>query len=262
MSACGAMKAFSSAFVYGLRRPIASRGTLLFVVLLYGVIITAMTSLWHAAMPNGKQFAGYSLNDLTWYIVFTEAVVFGVEMRRIETISNEVNEPSFDIELLRPVSPLLLRVAAMTGEAFVRTAVVLPVGLAIAFIKVGAPERAGSGVVALLSAILGVVLSVLMVHVFASSAFWLGRLRSGWLLYQKLVFLPGGMMLPLELYPHWFQNIAFALPFWMIAYAPGSAIAGHSGFEVLMLQAIAVLMFGFIASACFRLGIRAKAKAT
>lgn len=68
---------------------------------------------------------------------------------------------------------------------------------------------------------------------FAASAFWLRDAGSAWFLYQKLVLVTGGVLLPLELLPHWLQGVAAALPFRAIGYAPGRLAAGY--FEPLLL---------------------------
>jgi ABC-2 type transport system permease protein len=38
--------------------------------------------------------------------------------------------------------------------------------------------------------------------------------------YQKLAFIFGGLLIPLDFYPAWLQNIARALPFSSILYGP------------------------------------------
>jgi hypothetical protein len=41
------------------------------------------------------------------------------------------------------------------------------------------------------------------------------------------VFLPGGMLIPLELLPRPLELISFALPFATMAYVPGRIASGH-----------------------------------
>ena len=49
--------------------------------------------------------------------------------------------------------------------------------------------------------------------------------KGAWFLYQKFVFLLGGMLLPLQLFPAWLERIAWVLPFWTMAYAPARLAA-------------------------------------
>jgi ABC-2 type transport system permease protein len=39
-------------------------------------------------------------------------------------------------------------------------------------------------------------------------------------IYQKLIFILGGMLIPLDFYPQWLQSIAKALPFAYMMYGP------------------------------------------
>ena len=39
-------------------------------------------------------------------------------------------------------------------------------------------------------------------------------------IYQKFVFILGGFLLPLDMFPEWLQKIAYALPFPYMMYAP------------------------------------------
>lgn len=236
------MRPYLAAFILGFRNTWASKPILALVVTFYSIIIIVMTSLWHAAIQaRGSDIAGYTLNQLTWYIVMTEAVVFGVETRRVDDISREIASRAYECEQLLPISVVGIRVTRMIGESLARSISVLVFGIVIAALRVGAPDLVSDVVMAMLSGVLGLSIIVVMIHLFAGAAFWLGRLRSTWLIFQKLIFIPGGMMLPLEFYPHWFQTIAFSMPFWTVAFAPGSILAGHGSpiFVLIQLGALA-----------------------
>lgn len=45
--------------------------------------------------------------------------------------------------------------------------------------------------------------------------------------WQKLVFVLGGLMLPLSIYPGWLQSLALATPFAAMLYGPGSLVSGN-----------------------------------
>ena len=64
-------------------------------------------------------------------------------------------------------------------------------------------------------------------HALAGAAFWLRDTRSTWFLYQKLVFILGGMLLPIEVLPDGLQQAARFLPFAAMAYAPARLASGH-----------------------------------
>jgi ABC-2 type transport system permease protein len=57
------------------------------------------------------------------------------------------------------------------------------------------------------------------------AAFWLGDISPLFWVAQKLLFILGGLMLPLSLYPEWMQRVAYWTPF-------PSLLAGPAGFMV------------------------------
>jgi ABC-2 type transport system permease protein len=52
------------------------------------------------------------------------------------------------------------------------------------------------------------------------SAFALEEVAPFEWIYQKLVFILGGMLIPLDFYPAWLQTIAKSLPFAYMMYGP------------------------------------------
>jgi ABC-type uncharacterized transport system permease subunit len=70
------------------------------------------------------------------------------------------------------------------------------------------------------------------------------------------VFLPGGMLIPLELLPRPLELISFALPFATMAYVPGRIASGHPDPLLLLWQLgwLAVLLG--MAGAVFAAGER------
>jgi ABC-2 type transport system permease protein len=69
------------------------------------------------------------------------------------------------------------------------------------------PARAGA-LLALPSCALAVAANLAAQHALAGTAFWLSDAKATWFLYQKLVFLLGGMLLPLQLFPAWLERVA------------------------------------------------------
>jgi ABC-2 type transport system permease protein len=69
-------------------------------------------------------------------------------------------------------------------------------------------------------------------------AFWLTDVSPVYWLFQKALFVLGGMMLPLELYPRWLQRVAEFTPFSALLWGPAQlvlrAMAPH---EVWLLAA-------------------------
>src|SRR5207237_354650 len=158
-------------------------------------------------------------------------------------------------EMLRPASVLGLRLAAELGEALVRLACALAVGATVVWLEVGSPPSPAAAL-AVPAMVLAVACNLAAQHAFAGAAFWLRDARSSWFLYQKLVFLLGGMLLPLEFLPGPLAVAARVLPFSTMAYAPARLMSGHTEPWLLAVQAAWLAALVAAAAGVFHAGER------
>jgi ABC-2 type transport system permease protein len=199
---------------------------------------------------------GYDAVAITWYVVFAEAAVNGTKFRMIEQIGADIGSGAVAVEMLRPVDVVRFRIAAEIGDGMVRLAVMLAVGIIVGTLIAGAPADLGAFVLAVPSAVLAVMCNITAQHAFAGIAFWQHEAKGTWFLYQKLIFILGGMLLPLEIFPSWLETAARISPFWTMAYAPARLAAGFAEPWLLLGQAVwgVALLVG--ATAVFAAGER------
>ena len=110
--------------------------------------------------------------------------------------------------------------------------------------------------VAVPSLALAITANLALQYILAGTAFWLRDTRAMWFLYQKLVFILGGMLLPLEVLPGVLRDAAFHLPFLAMAYAPARLASGHFEPSLLLVQAGWRVVMVAAAAAVFSLGQR------
>jgi viologen exporter family transport system permease protein len=245
------------AFRSSARRTLQAPGQLVVRVLFYGVILGVLSALWKVACAvNGGSIAGYSFRAMLWYLVASEAAVIAINPRLIEYIGVDIGSGGIAVEMLRPISVVGLRIATAFGEAVVRFGFALSLGVMFALFTVGPPPNAAAASVALPAAVLAVAANLAGQHSFAAIAFWANDSKAAWFLYQKLVFLVGGMLLPLELFPPVLAHVSYFLPFWTMSYVPARLLSGHLEPWLLLLQGawLVVLMAG--AAAVFGMGQR------
>jgi len=238
-------------------RVLAERGGLLVALGFYIVVVAVLAGLWRvAAAANGGSIAGYTAVALTWYIATSEASTVALNIRLIDDIGNDIGSGAVAVELLRPAPVLGVRVAAELGHALPRLAACGVAGAAVATISGGAPPRPAALLLAAPSLVLAVACNIVAQHAFAASAFWLRNAGSAWFLYQKLVFVLGGMLIPLEALPDWLGSVAAVLPFRSMSYAPARLASGHIEPLLLLEQVgwLAVLLLA--ASVAFSAGER------
>jgi ABC-2 type transport system permease protein len=209
-----------------------------------------------AAGANGGEVAGYSAVALTWYIATSEAATVSLNISMINDIGTDIGSGGIAVELLRPASVLGVRVAAEMGRALPRLAVLAVAGGLLATIVVGGPPSWPALALTVPSLVFAITCNIVAQHAFAASAFWLRNAGSAWYLYQKLVFVLGGMLIPLEALPGWLRSVTTVLPFRAMSYAPARLASGHVEPWLLVQQAGWLLVLAVAAAAVFRAGER------
>lgn len=239
------------------RRTTRDPGALLVSVGFYVIVTAVLAALWRAAAhAAGGAVAGYTGTQLTWYVAFSEAATVALNVRLIELIGDDIANGSVAVELLRPVSMLGVRVANELGRCLPRLAACLAAGAVLSWLTAGPPPDATTLLVAVPSIVLAVACNLVAQHAFAASSFWVRDARSTWFLYHKLVFILGGMLLPLQVLPGWLHAVAAALPFAAMAYAPARLASGHFEPVLLAVQVGWLVVLAWLARAVFAAGER------
>lgn len=251
------MSAYAAAASSGIRRVAADPAEMLARACFYAVIVGVLTSLWRAAAAaNGGEVAGYDALAITWYLVFSEAAVNGIRFRMIEQIGTDIGSGSFTTEMLRPVRAVAFRIAGELGDGVVRLSAMLVTGAVLGLLIAGPPRNPASFGLALASAFLAIACNVAAQYAFAAMAFWQHEAKGAWFLYQKLVFILGGMLLPIEIFPAWLESAAWLAPFWTMSYAPAHLAAGFEEPALLLGQLAWLVVLLGAAVAAFAAGER------
>jgi ABC-2 type transport system permease protein len=238
-------------------RVLAERGGLAVTLVFYVLVTVVLSSLWRAAVgANGGSVAGYSVAGITWYVAMTEATTVSIRQRLISDVGREIGSGAITVELLRPAPVLGVRLAGELGYALPRLAACALTGAGFSVVIAGPPPHAGALALAIPSLVLGVACNVAAQYAFAGTAFWLRDAGSAWFLYQKLVFIVGGMLIPLEALPEWLRMVASVLPFRAMSYAPARLASGHFEPVLLVEQAGWLVLLLAVATAVFRAGER------
>jgi viologen exporter family transport system permease protein len=244
------MRPYAAGFMRGLRGALVSPGDLSVRMGFLVIVLVVMAGLWTAAAEaNGGSIEGYTRNGLLWYVLAAQVAVIAVRPRTVEEIGQEIGSGSVAVQMLRPVSVAGMRMAIELGEASVRLVGALVVGGVATTILAGQPPSWPAAALAIPAAALAAASNIASQHAFGAVAFWLLDAKSTWFVYQKLVFIPGGMLIPLELLPHGFETICRVLPFATMAYVPGRIASGHADPLLIVWQAgwLAVLVAAALA---------------
>ena len=243
------MSAYLTAFTTSARRGLSNRAPLAARVGMYLVILGVLSALWKAATEAQGAIAGYDYPSMLWYLTVAEAAVISIDPRLIEYVGSDIGDGSVTVEMLRPISVVGFRIAATLGECMARFGLAIVAGAAFTWFQVGAPPNPGAALLALPAMLLALSTNLASQYCFAAMAFWVQDSKAAWFLFHKLVFLLGGMLLPLELMPRQLEAVARVLPFQAMAYAPARLAAGH--FEPLLLLVQGAWLVTLLAGAVY-----------
>ncbi len=222
------MRPYVAGLASDVARTLRAPGELLVRLSFLLIILLVMASLWHAAvLAHGGSLAGYSASALIWYVCGAQVAVIGAPPRTVEAIGEEIGSGEVAVAMLRPVSVVGLRLAVEVGAALVRLAGAALLGGGLTLIVGGGPPDLRALPLLLVAVPLACAANLAGQHAFGGIAFWLLDAKAAWFLYQKLVFLLGGLLLPLEILPAPMAAVARVLPWAAMAYVPGRIASGH-----------------------------------
>ena len=227
-------------------------GRALFLVMIFGVF----SAIWRAVMETDA--AARDPREMLWYLAITEWVVMAAPLVFMQ-IEEDIRRGDVAYEIARPASWLGARLAHGLGALAVRAPVLLAVAIAGTWIFVGPPSRPAGLAVAIAFGLVGAVVLTLFHVGIGVVAFWLGDVSPAYWIWQKLLFVLGGMLLPLQFYPDLVVTIARLTPFPAFLAGPASLATGwplmHAGALALTLAFWALLGW-FIAHALFSRAVR------
>ncbi len=211
------------------RRALAERGALAGRVVFLGVILFIFSRVWETVLARGAvAVSGAGKTELIWYLAVTEWCVLSIPQVYL-AIESDVRTGDIACRLVRPVSYLGAQLAEALGETGLRLLVLGPAGAGIAFALSGAwPSDPRGLLLALPLAALASVLAVLSTAAIGLSAFWIVDTSPIYWIWQKLAFVLGGLLLPLELYPDWLRAVARFSPFPAMSWGPGRMAFGFA----------------------------------
>ncbi len=178
--------------------------------------------LWRAvfAYQGVDRIAGMTLEDTLWYLLMAELVVLSKPLLAME-IAESIQSGSIAYDLMRPYHFGLFHLSRFAGHVAFRASLNLVAG-GIVIWALAEPPPVWFGVGPALVALgLAWGLEFCFEALIGLAAFWTEDISAFRWIYQKISFILGGLLLPLDFYPSWLAQLAKAFPFASIMYAPG-----------------------------------------
>jgi ABC-2 type transport system permease protein len=213
------------------------------------LILFVFVQLWTAAYANrgATLIGGLTLANTIWYFLIAEAVELG-KFRHDVKISEEVKDGSIAYTLNRPYNYLAYHFFNGLGETAVKMLLVFLLGSPIALYYAGWPTVQLVHLPAIILILfLALLLDFFILSIIGLLAFVTEDTFSFRLIYQKLVFILGGLLIPVDFLPGRLQTIARLLPFNLTIYAPSKlfvAFTRDQFIEILTLQLLWLVLIG------------------
>lgn len=228
-----------------------------FMILIMYIFIRLWSTTYEA--QGVTQIEGLSLSDTIWYLVLAETVVLG-NIRFANLVQDEIRDGSIAYTLGRPYNYLLYHFANGLGDAAIRASLTLITGTVVVWLLIGPPPMAAYQLPAVIVVLaLSYLLDFCIHGIIALSAFVTEDITALQLIYHKITFILGGLLLPVDFLPDWLQTIARLLPFRLVAYAPGRLFVGYSSelfWELFLSQLLWVGIAGAALAFVYRWGTR------
>jgi ABC-2 type transport system permease protein len=185
------------------------------------LFIWVFYQLWQVTFTsNGSTIInGLTLHDTIWYLLLAETLELG-RPRLSRLISTQVKDGSIAYLLNKPYNFLIYQLFIGLGDSLPRMVLIFVIGGGMAWSMVGSPPAPSNWFPALL-ALAGAWLMHFCVNVLIGLASFIAEEVAPfeWI-YQKLVFILGGMLIPIDFYPAWLQSITKYTPFAYMMYGP------------------------------------------
>lgn len=214
------------------------RGELYGRALFFAVILAVFAALWRAVAEAGMPLSAEPA-QMVWYLAASEWILMSAPARHLE-IQEEVRRGDVAYQLPRPVAFTRATLAQCVGTLAVRAPVLGAVAFGCAFLFTG---TAPSLRALLWLAPFGLGASLVLAELYVAlglMSFWLTDASPLYWVLGKLLFILGGLMLPLELYPHWLQAIASVTPFPYLLAGPAGFLIHAPGPSAYTLAACLV----------------------
>jgi ABC-2 type transport system permease protein len=228
---------------------------------LVAMILFILISLWKVLYIGRPVIAGFSFKQMIWYLAFTESLVFIPIRTIIKEMEHEIKSGDIVYHLNKPYNYITAKLATIFGGAtLIRSIMVFPAAIIMALIFVGAIEI---GIYQIIFGIIAIILAITLVFLIAASiamlAFWLEESYAFYFIYDKMRFILGGFLFPLEILPIWLEIPARYLPFSPVLYYPARLIVDFSfSFlaKTMFLQIGWIAIFIGIISLMYKFGIK------
>lgn len=243
-----------------LQNNFAYRGNLLAGIISLLIFLWIFIQLWRATYGamGSATIAGLTLQQTLWYLMLTESIQMS-KSRMSRTVSEAVKDGSIAYLLNKPYDFLLYQLSIGMADGLNRFVFNILCGGALMWLLVSPPPDLLGLPMVLVTVLLALALDFCIQALIGLAAFVSEDVTAYDWIVGKLIFIIGGMLIPIDFFPTWLQKIATALPFAYAMYGPARLFVEPSVerfASVLLGQVIWLVVLGLLLALAYRSGVR------
>ncbi|MCK6440587.1 MAG: ABC transporter permease [Planctomycetes bacterium] len=202
------------------RQTLVDRAVLLGRAVFIGLFLLIFSQLWKTVLSMGQR-GEHSVADLVWYLLITETVLIATPYLHLD-IEKDIRNGDVANHLPRPVSYLWSQVSQGIGQLVVRFPAVALCGALMAWGLTGELPSNPAGLLYALPLTFLACCAVLISNItIGLLAVWIVDINPLVFVWQKLSFILGGLIFPMDIYPDWLRAVSEWTPFYAYLYGVG-----------------------------------------
>lgn len=238
------------------------RGRLFLNILGQIIEIAASLFLWRTLFREQSVISGYEWNDMIFYLLISFIMNATMGQHAESRIQDKVLTGQIAMDLAKPLDFQLMCLAESIGSSMVDGVIVLVIGSAAAVLagditKILTISRMG---MFLLSYCLAFLIKFCLAYLAGLCCFFTSNGYGVRYLWQVIMDIFSGAMLPIAFFPLWFRKLSAFLPFRSVVYLPTQIFLGRvdgiEAWETLGIQALWVIVMWVLGKLCFKAAVR------
>ncbi len=228
---------------------------------IYGMFIFIFLQLWNYIYTDSNLIAGYSLNQMIWYVSITEIVWAVIRAKGIKhSLSADIRSGKIAYTLNKPFNYIYYLLSKDAGEMLVGLFIYSIVGIFISYIIIG-----GLSTFTLVSIpfIFITLLFAYLINVFiyitiSMFAFWFEEVTPLFWIYEKFILVVG-VLFPIEVFPLFLQPFIKISPMYTTMYAPAKMVVDFSiveFFNIFLYQVGYLIVFIVLSFIIYNKGVK------
>jgi ABC-2 type transport system permease protein len=224
------------------------------------VFMFVFFQLWNVtyAASGLQELNGLTLHDTIWYLLMAETLELG-RPRLARLISQQVKDGSIAYLLNKPYDFMLYQLSIGLGESLPRMGILFVIGGSLVWAMAGSPPNFKNWPLAFITLAGAWLLHFCVNGLIGLAAFVAEEVAPYEWIYQKLVFILGGMLIPLDFYPSWLQALLKYLPFAYMMYGPAKLFVRPDYqlfIQIIIGQSLWLVLLGGLLAMIFVRGMR------